>query len=43
MTENMKTHVVQVTNISHNVSGDQIKHFLEYIGRVKEVKIYPDG
>lgn len=43
MADGTTTHVVQVTNISHNVSGDQIKHFLEYIGRVKEVQIFPEG
>lgn len=35
-------HVIQVTNISPNITEDQIKHFLEYIGRVREIKLYPE-
>ena len=38
-----KTHVIQVTNISPTISDEQIKHFLEYIGRVREVKLFPEN
>ncbi|KAF6018828.1 hypothetical protein EB796_022877 [Bugula neritina] len=41
--ERRKPVVVQVTNISPNITEDQIKHFLEYVGRVKETKLYPES
>ncbi|XP_067935896.1 probable splicing factor, arginine/serine-rich 7 [Watersipora subatra] len=37
-----KTYTIQVTNISPNITEDQIKHFLEYIGRIREFKLYPE-
>jgi len=37
------TNVLQVTNISSTVTSDQIKHMLEYIGRVLDIRLFPEG
>lgn len=40
--DKMESKVVQITNICPNINVEQIKTFLGFIGRVEQLRLYPE-
>ena len=38
-----ETHVVQVTNVSPTVTKDQLKSFFSFVGKIEDIKLYPES
>uniref|UniRef100_A0A0B7AR52 RRM domain-containing protein n=1 Tax=Arion vulgaris TaxID=1028688 RepID=A0A0B7AR52_9EUPU len=41
MSERIDTRVIQVTNVAPSCTNDQLRTLFSYLGRVKELKVYP--
>lgn len=42
MSDKLDTRVVQVSNIAPTATRDQMKTLFSYLGRIDEIKMYPE-
>jgi arginine/serine-rich splicing factor 12 len=41
MSSKLETRVIQVTNISPATTKDQLKTLFQFIGRIRDIKVFP--